>query len=114
MTQSRYSDPHWELILIFFQLSYNESFVPSYMTELSRRVDVSDISIKKESQSTEISNKIDSHSNISARPPQNSSQTSVTEEKLSSERIFYVRLEFEKFDDDYIQVRDHSQMTSLK
>jgi hypothetical protein len=75
------------------------------MTELSRRVDVSDISIKNESQSVKISNKIDSDSNISARPLQISSRPSASEEKLNSEINFYVRLDFAKFDEDYIQVK---------
>ena len=76
------------------------------MTELSRRVDVSDISMKNESP--EVSNKIESHSNISARPPLISSHETnpvANEEKMTNQIIFYVRLDFAKFDEDYIQVR---------
>jgi hypothetical protein len=105
------------------------------MTELSHRVDVSDILIKNENQFQEVSTKNESqfqeisnistknenqfqeNSKISENPPPISGQEVKpfsSEEKLKMEKIFYVRLDFAKFDEDYIQVKILSKIWAVQ
>jgi hypothetical protein len=96
-------------VQILFQKP-NDVFVPSYMMQISHRVDLSNISSSQTAvdhismpsdlsniHSFENSNKFAKHSDVSNR-------SSSREGHRKSSKIFYVQIKKVGFDEDYIQV----------